>query len=143
MYTTELDALPPLWAPGFTVVVVVSTVPIVGILIPYSAYTSFANLNFRELLFWTILLKKFRKYAVMVLSAKIFVEIFSRMASNSRKSRPTKYKRYTVVAAIVIGGSILITLLVYKKTHSRGLKAKKVRCHMMLSSAKRITLIIL
>ena len=36
----------------------------------------------------------------MVQSVKIFVEIFSRMASNSQKSRkfrPTKYKRYTVL----------------------------------------------
>ena len=66
----------------------------------YCIVLIFAGLNFCEFLFLTILLKKFRKYAVETgdgMKYQNFGEIFSQMALNSQKSqkfRPVKYKCY-------------------------------------------------
>ena len=65
-------------------------IPFQALSLSYSAGLYFVGLNFCELLLLIISLKTFREYTLqkqaMMRSVKIFIEIFSRMALNSRKS---------------------------------------------------------
>ena len=67
----------------------------------------------------------------MVQSVKIFVEIFSRMASNSQKSqkfRPAKYKHYTVIFEVHVYVHVYVLPTISPKELINAIITNYTRC---------------